>query len=722
MMDKNQTNNKKELLFELYFKDKRDKITSERFKPIENYSDLDFEKNLNEDQLKIVNNIKGPVLVIAGAGSGKTRTIVYAVAKLILESIKPSEIMLVTFTNKAASEMLDRTQRILGKGLNGIWAGTFHSIANQFLRKYAKNLGMKASYTIIDESDASTLMKLSINSTNLQDFDERLPTAKIAKKILSYSINCNKSVQEVIEWKYSQFDSNKIIAKLNEIFNVYKSKKAQDNLVDFDDLLTFWNKLLDDKLIAQRIARNIRYIFVDEYQDTNYIQAEIIYKLSLQNPEKNIIAVGDDAQSIYAFRGANYKNILQFPKKYKNCKTYKLSYNYRSIPEILDFANESIKHNKFQFKKEMKTIRKNSLKPFHIIIDDDEAQAQFIVEQINNLESEGYKIKDIAILYRAGFHSLKIELELQRNGIPYIVRSGYSFFEKSHIKDLLAHLRVIENPYDEVSWFRIFSYVRGVGKKITKQILDIIMEMKDPLDSILDYDFFSTNLKRVKIPKNTRENIISHIKKLQYITKNNKPSEVILSLMNFFEQSFKSKYTNWQERIEDINQLRIYSQNYSTIQLFLETLTLNSSNIDSKKVFNKYNQVNEDPLILTTIHRAKGLEWKIVFIPMLVETFFPSNKIKKDSSSFEEERRVFYVAITRAKDRLYLISPQKIYGFGFPQTLTISQFISELNPKVYQNYSVQDRLEFDKLKISNNKYKKPKSRSLFTTADNLIKE
>jgi len=722
MIDKDQANNKKELLFELYFKDKKDKLNSEKFNSIENYLDLDFEKNLNEDQLKIVNNIKGPVLVIAGAGSGKTRTIVYAVAKLISEGIRPAQIMLVTFTNKAASEMLDRTQRILGKNLKGIWAGTFHSIANQFLRKYAKNLGMKASYTIIDELDATTLMKLCLNSTNLQDFDERLPTAKIAKKILSYSINCNKSIQEVINWKYNQFDSDKILTKLNEIFDVYKYKKAKDNLVDFDDLLTFWNKLLDDKLIAQRIARDIKYIFVDEYQDTNYIQAEIIYKLSLKNPEKNVIAVGDDAQSIYAFRGADYKNILQFPKRYKDCKTYKLSYNYRSIPEILDFANESIKHNKFQFKKEMKTIRKNSLKPFHIIIDDDEAQAQFIVEQIIDLESKGYKLKEIAILYRAGFHSLKIELELQRNGIPYIVRSGYSFLEKSHIKDLLAHLRVIENPYDEVSWSRIFAYVRGVGETLTKRILEEIMEMKDPIESILDYNFFSTNLKGVKISKNARKNLISHIKKFKLITKNNKPSEVILNLINFFEQSFKTKYSNWQERIEDINQLRLYSQNYNTIQSFLETLTLNSSNIDSKKVFTEINEFNEDPLILTTIHRAKGLEWKIVFIPMLVETLFPSNKVPKDSTSFEEERRVFYVAITRAKDRLYLISPQKIYGFGFPQTLITSQFISELNPKVYQNYSVQDRLEFEKLKTRDNKFNKPKSRSLFTTADNLIKE
>lgn len=725
-MKNNQEYSRKKIQFEFFFDNNNIQIKSKKANSITNYSKIDFKRELNQEQYNIVDNIVGPMLIIAGAGSGKTRTIVYAVTKLMLNGVDPSQIMLVTFTNKAANEMIERVRKILGWNPKNIWAGTFHSISNQFLRSYAKNLGLKPNYSIIDELDAIALMKLSIGSVNVDEFNDRLPTAKIAKKILSFSINCNKSIQEVIRWRYVQFDNDNIISKLNEIYKIYRVKKAKDNFVDFDDLLIFWNKLLDDRLIAQKIAQKIKYIFVDEYQDTNHIQAEIIFKLANQNPEKNIIAVGDDAQSIYAFRGANYQNIMQFPKKFKKTKILELTYNYRSIPEILELANESIKHNTSQYRKEMRTIREKSLKPQHIIVDNDEDQAQFITEQIIKMKSEGYKLNDIAILYRAGFHSLKIELELQRNAIPYIVRSGFSFFERSHIKDILAHLRIIQNPYDEIAWTRIFSYIPGIGKILTKRILEVILKEENPVGTVVQDDFFLNQLKGVKIPKIAKKNLITHVKKLHKFTPNDKPSDVILNLINIFEEKFKINYSNWQDRIEDLRELSKYSLNFDSIQYFLETLSLNYSNLDSKKIIISSSNNKDEFLTLSTIHRAKGLEWKIVFIPMLSENLFPSSRVKDNIEAYEEERRVFYVAITRARDKLFLVSPLKVHSYSLNQALSISQFVSELNPKVYLEYffkTESDKLkETYKINTKTNEIKQDKNASLFTTADNLLKK
>ncbi|MFX1448261.1 MAG: ATP-dependent helicase, partial [Promethearchaeota archaeon] len=478
---------KEKITFDIFNQD----ITNSQLADIsEDTSHINFKKELNGQQFEVIKEIKGPQLIIAGAGSGKTRTIVYCVAKLLSEAVKPSEIMLVTFTNKAATEMIKRVETLLGTKPNGIWAGTFHSIANRFLRQYAKSLGFKPNYVIIDEADANLLMKITYNTIKIETKDISFPSPKTAKKILSYSINCNKTIGETIKWKYQQYDDIKIISKLKEIYSIYKSKKAKDNLIDFDDLLEFWNKLLDERFIAQRIASTFKHILVDEYQDTNYIQDEIIRKLSKYTPESNILVVGDDAQSIYGFRGANFQNIMEFSERFENCRIYKLNQNYRSVPEILDLANNSIKHNNSQFRKEMQTTRQNGVKPVHIISENEESQAVYIVNEISELQKNGYTLNDIAVLYRAGFHSLRIELELQNRNIPYVVHSGVSFFERAHVKDLVAHLRIIQNPHDEISWSRIFSQFQGIGKKTSSKIYEILSDMSNPLDEIISSNSF----------------------------------------------------------------------------------------------------------------------------------------------------------------------------------------------------------------------------------------
>jgi len=689
-----------------------------------NSSHIDFRKELNNQQFEVINEISGPQLIIAGAGSGKTRTLVYCVAKLLSEGVKPSEIMLVTFTNKAATEMTKRVKDLLGKKPDGIWAGTFHSIANRFLRQYAKTLGFKPNYVIIDETDANLLMKITYNFTEIQTDDKSFPSPKTAKKILSYSINCNKTLSKTIKWKYKQYDDIRIISKLKEIFKIYKNKKAKDNLVDFDDLLVFWNKLLDERFMAQRIASTFKYILVDEYQDTNYIQDEIIRKLSKYTPDSNILAVGDDAQSIYGFRGANFHNIMKFSKRFENCRIYKLTHNYRSIPEILDLANNSIKHNKSQFKKEMETTRQKGVKPLHIISENDEKQAIYIVNKLSELQRDGYELKDIAILYRAGFHSLRIELELQNRNIPYVVNSGVSFFERAHVKDLLAHLRIVQNPKDEISWSRIFSQFQGIGRKTSSKIYEILSDMSNPLDNIISNSNFRIKLNRLKIPKVIRREIVIYLTEFLKSIKNDKPKEVIIKLINQLTKFLKLKYSNWQDRIEDLKQIGIYFQKYDTIQSFLDILTLNKSTIESKSV--GLSNTNSSPLTLSTIHRAKGLEWNIVFIPMLSENLFPSNKVKNNVEAFEEERRVFYVGITRAKERLFLISPKRIKNFKGHKDLNLSQFIRELNPKVYNKSSYTDYdnfpMETKDLSLTKRKLKRDKDLPLFTTADSLLKD
>ena len=706
-----------EFVFEFYDEDYAKSLEDvEKPVVIEEYNEIDFKTDLNEEQLEIVNNIQGPMLVIAGAGSGKTRTIVYSVAKLLVSGVKPSQIMLVTFTNKAAYEMIKRVEILLGKKPKGIWGGTFHSIANRFLRMYAKTLGLKPNFTIMDETDAKGLMKLSIDKVGVKDLEERFPTSAMVKSILSFSINCNKSIKEVVQWKYGQFDSDPVLAKLNEVIKIYKTKKADDGLLDFDDLLVFWSRLLDERNIAKLIASRIKYVLVDEYQDTNYIQDEIIHKIVMQNPDRNIMAVGDDAQSIYAFRGANFQNILNFEKNYNNCKRYTITYNYRSVPQILELANDCIEHNENQFKKSMRATRPSGVKPFQVNLGDDKDQARFIANQILKLRQDGYKLSEMAILVRAGFHTIRIELELKAKNIPYEVRAGVAFFEKAHIKDMIAHLRVIENPYDEISWSRIFGIVPGIGTASATKIFGAISKTDDPIFSVSSKIFIDKQLKGSRISKDGVKNLISHTKNLKGFTITDAPTEVIKKLIGALEDHIKAKFDNWQDRLEDLNQLGVYAQNYPTTQKFLENLSLNASALESKTVSRGSQTEEEKPVVLSTVHRAKGLEWRVVFIPMLCEDSFPSSRVIGDPDAYEEERRVFYVATTRTKDELYLISPAVRDTYRGPQTVRVSQFVGELNPKVYKRSSVR----YKPTSINKKNSKKSKE-SFFTTADKLGK-
>ncbi len=688
------------------------------------FNKISFRDNLNAEQFNIVDNIKGSMIVIAGAGSGKTRTITYSVANLIENGVKPSQIMLVTFTNKAAKEMLQRVKTLLGKEPTGIWGGTFHSLANRFIRNYTHLAGLKPRYTIIDQMDSYSLMKLSIEELFPNYKLMNFPNTKRCFKILSYKINTNRSIKQVLKWKYPHLLNKNIITKLETLFNNYNERKIKNNFVDFNDLLVLWNRLLEEKEIAQNIAEKIKYILVDEYQDTNFIQAEIILKIAQIN--QNIMVVGDDAQSIYSFRGADFKNLLNFGEKLKSIKKYKITYNYRSTPEILDLANNSIKNNRIQFHKTMKTVRKSSFKPKYVIVFNEREQANFIVQKILNFIEEGIASSEIAVLYRSNFHSIILQKELQANAIPFEVRSGISFFEQAHIKDLLAHLRIIFNPYDELSWFRIFKIIPDLGKISAQKIFEKIKKLEDPLRNLKNLNFFDYGLKETKISKRGFNNLMNHLKFLEKFSSDSNPSLIIQEIKMLIKPYIQKNFENFNDRLSDINALLKLSHEFKTIGSFLDNLNLNVSEL-SNNVIKPEDENNR--IILSTIHKAKGLEWKIVFIISLSEKLFPSSHITKDEFDIEEERRIFYVAITRAKDDLYLIYPKSTQANKRMNFLHPSRFVDELDSSLYELIDSSDNLiENLTLKSRQNLSKKNNSKinirrglPQFTTADELLK-
>jgi len=693
----------------------------------QSFNKVSFKDNLNAEQFNIVNNIDGSMIVIAGAGSGKTRTITYSVAKLIESGIKPSEIMLVTFTNKAAKEMLERVKNLLGTEPNGLWSGTFHSLANRFIRNYTHLAGLKPRYTIIDQTDSYSLMKLSIEDSLPNYKLMNFPNAKRCFKILSYKINTNRTIKQVLKWKYPHLLKENFITNFETIFNTYNERKIKNNLVDFNDLLVLWNRLLDEKEIAQSIAEKIKYILVDEYQDTNFIQAEIILKIAQIN--QNIMVVGDDAQSIYSFRGADFKNLLNFGEKLKSIKKHKITYNYRSTPEILELANNSIKNNRVQFHKIMKSVRKSSVKPKYVVVFNERDQANFIIQKILNYREKSVALSEIAVLYRSNFHSIILQKELQANNIPYEVRSGVSFFEQAHIKDVLAHLRIIFNPYDELSWNRIFKIIPKLGVKTARKIFKKIIELKDPLKILKIFDINNSDLKESKLSKQVINSLTNYFKPFEKFSLDSKPSLVIQKTKISIKPYIQKNFENFKDRLSDIDALLELSREFKTIRSFLDHLNLNISELSNNVKNPPDNGEENNRIVLSTIHKAKGLEWNIVFIISLSEKLFPSSYISKDELDIEEERRIFYVAVTRAKDDLYLITPKSTQSYNKMNFLNPSRFVVELDTSLYElidysnnlieNYTFKSRSNL--FKKNDSKIHKKQVLSQFTTADKLLK-
>lgn len=658
---------------------KQYKLHPETFCP-DNFK-IDYQTELNKEQLDAVLHGDGPCLVLAGAGSGKTRTLVYRVAYLIEKGIDPKNILLVTFTNKAAREMLNRVEVLLKCKPKGLWGGTFHHIGNAILRRYAKNIGYDSKFNILDSEDSKTMLKAVMGEMGLNFKEKYFPKPDVIRGVISFCANSQKSVREVFEIKYRYLDQQ-LIPVIESIAKEYHEKKIKSNTMDFDDLLTNWLKLLKEyKEIKMKLASQFKYILVDEYQDTNKIQSEIIYELA--SVHNNVLVVGDDCQSIYSFRAADINNILSFPDRLKGTKIYKLESNYRSSPEILALANQSITNNFNQYQKALHSLRDKMTRPALVSLQDDKQQAEFVCQRILELQEEGGSLNDVAILFRSSFQVMEMELALNKKSIPYQMRGGIRFFEQAHIKDIVSYLKVFNNHHDELSWKRLLLLYEGIGlvsaDKIWREI-DQINDIKTALDRL-------PNLATSEKVSRSLDKIRGLFKILFDQEKDFIATAIRQIIKADYEAYVKNNFDNAKDRLEDLMQLSNFALSYEKLEDFLADVSL-SEGFRGEQI-EGYQEGPDESIVLSTIHQAKGLEWKHVFVIGLVEGQFPHYKVYDHPEELEEERRLFYVATTRAKDELYLTYP--IFSFSFTTGQNInkrSTFVSELDDSLFEVWQV----------------------------------
>ena len=646
---------------------------------------IDYAAELNEQQLAAVTAQPGPQLIIAGAGSGKTRTLTYRVAYLLENGIDPRNILLLTFTNKAARQMLDRVANLLPIDASGLWGGTFHSVGNRMLRRHGSALGYNSGFTIIDREDQKDLINTVVASAGIDPKEIRFPKGDVLAEIFSFVVNTETALEELLAEKFPYFLP--LLEKITDIHGRYEKKKKATNSVDFDDLLEKTLSMLQKhENIASFYRRQFQFILVDEYQDTNKIQADFIDLLAREH--RNVMVVGDDAQSIYSWRGANFQNILEFPKRYPDAKVFKIEMNYRSVPEILEVANAAIAANVDQFQKNLQPTRESAAaKPAVVALNDGSEQAQFIAQRILELRDEDVDLNEIAVLYRAHYHALELQLELSRRGIPYQITSGIRFFEQAHIKDVISFIRFVANPRDEVAFKRMVKLLPGIGNRSAENLWNAWDKSLNERGEITS---FSERLLAMSVSAKSKKHWTQLAHTLDEIAPGgqpNPPSEMITSVVEaIYDDYAKVNFTNYELRHEDLNQLAAFSQQFKDVNEFLSQLAL-ISNVDAEAAPNQAG--DKEAVNLSTVHQAKGLEFHTVFVIWLTDGMFPSSRSLDTREALEEERRLFYVAITRAKDELYLTYPHMRLTGGYGDVFQRpSRFLKEIPNKLVEDWQV----------------------------------
>jgi DNA helicase-2/ATP-dependent DNA helicase PcrA len=607
---------------------------------------LDYAAALNQQQLAAVTAADGPSLVIAGAGSGKTRTLIYRVAYLIDKGIDPTAILLLTFTRKASQEMLQRAGVLIGARSERVAGGTFHSVANMLLRRHGRPIGLEPGFTILDRSDAEDLIALVRNQLGLNEKDKRFPRKGTIAEIFSKCENTLASLEDVLLGEFAHFAEH--LADLDKLHKAYAAAKQQKQLLDYDDLLVKLRELLTlHEPVRQAISQNFRYILVDEYQDTNRLQADLVRKLAATH--ENVMAVGDDAQSIYGFRGATFRNIMDFPALFPGTKVYKLEENYRSTQPILNLANEIIQGAAEKYSKHLFTRKLDGPLPALVQAGGENAQSRFIAQRILELREGGVPLDEIAVLFRSSFHSFDLEIELSRRNLPFVKRGGFKFIETSHVKDLLAHLRVIENPLDAVSWNRLLMLVEGVGPKKAQDLIASFVRSGQPLAALREVSGRSSRpLKDLAI-------MLEEAGRAESLT----PAEQVNEVYRYYLPILKEHYDDYPKRMRDLEHLYTIAERYGKLNDFLADLALEPPDAGVADV--EAGDRDDERLVLSTIHSAKGLEWQCVFLIWTVDGRFPSAYSFTSDEELEEERRLFYVAVTRAKKHLHLTYPINVY-------------------------------------------------------------
>ena len=636
---------------------------------------INYKNELNTAQFEAASAIDGSYLVIAGAGTGKTRTLVYRVSRLIELGYDPNSILLLTFTRKAAREMMNRATILLDNRCSKINGGTFHSFANLTLRRYSKVIGLDSNFIILDQGDSEDVINLIRGQMNLAKLKQRFPNKQTIFNVISLNKNTSKPIDEILLENYPHFAEH--FDKIIEIKTNYEKYKFVNSLLDYDDLLVYLLKFLsENNNYASNLLSNIKFIMVDEYQDTNKLQADIIKALSTIN--KNVMVVGDDSQSIYSFRGANFKNIMDFPKLFENTTLIKLEENYRSTKEILSFANHLLEFAIEKYPKKLYSNIADGELPAIISATNDNMQSRFIVERVLELREEGVPLEEIAVLFRSSYHSFNLEVELNKASIPYIKFGGMKFVETSHVKDVLAFLRISINPKDFVSWYRVLLLHERVGPKRAQMMMEEI--------SNIDLYCISCDFKTNKI----LEKILPLLALIQNMNKNySLPTEKLELIFNYYNPLFKKKYDDSNKRKKDLEALVNIASNYENAITFLADMALEPPQ-DSVADIDEEDKENEF-LTLSTIHSAKGLEWHSVFIIHAIDGFFPAAQSFDSQESLEEERRLMYVAVTRAKQNLFISHPINIFDRYSGYTLAKpSRFIAKISEQLADEWIIEE--------------------------------
>ncbi|MCK9229788.1 MAG: UvrD-helicase domain-containing protein [Syntrophales bacterium] len=636
---------------------------------------IDYREELNSEQYRVVTADAGPLLVIAGAGSGKTRALTYRTAWLIEQGVRPDRILLVTFTNKAARSMLTRVESLVGDRAGMVWGGTFHHIGNRILRRHARRVGYDGNYSILDREDARQLVASAVVESGIPSRGKRFPTAAVLMDMISLAANTDTSLETIVRKRYP--GAFTFMTDILKVAFRYRIRKQELNVMDFDDLLLKWRDLLvEHEDVHAEYARTFEHILVDEYQDTNRIQADILNLTASHHG--NIMVVGDDSQSIYSFRGADCTNIMTFPEMWKKARVFKLETNYRSTPPILKLANLSIVNNREQYQKKLRAVRKGGARPVYAPLSDGMHQADFVAQRILEMADEGIPLDEMAVLYRAHFHSMELQMELVRRDIPFVVRSGIRFFEQAHVKDVTAFMRIAVNPFDEPAWKRLLVLYGGIGKVRADAIWRLIADSDDPRRRIFSDDLEAGLSKAVEPGLMEFRTILDDVFKTAGF---DDPRRVIdRVLAGGYRRFLRERYDNYQSREEDLKQLAAFSRQFESLEAFLSELALMTGLNEDDDASRRREQA-EQKVILSTIHQAKGLEWSVVFMIRCSEGAMPLERALKEPGGVDEERRLFYVAATRAKDQLYLCHTLVDSGRGgWGRRLSPSRFINELAP------------------------------------------
>jgi DNA helicase-2/ATP-dependent DNA helicase PcrA len=639
-------------------------------------SRIDYQGDLNPAQFEAVSLTAGPVLVIAGAGSGKTRTLVYRLAYLVEHGIAPWNILLLTFTRKASQEMLHRASQLIDRPLQQVAGGTFHAVCHGWLRRYGSRLGYNSGFTLLDRHDQGDLVRTLQDRLEIKASPGQFPRRGTLVEIFGALVNKDLDLETLMAREYPQFiNQAPTIFTLNDL---YRQHKREHYLLDYDDLLLEGRRLLtehDD--LRLELSQRCQYIMVDEYQDTNRLQSELVKLLAFTHD--NVMAVGDDSQSIYSFRGANFRNIMDFPRLFPGTRIIKLEENYRSTQPILDLTNTIIAEASEKYTKCLFTQKKEGPKPVLLQAGSENEQSRLICETVAELQNQGISLHNIAVLFRSAYHSFDLELELQGRHIPFMKFGGFKFMESAHIKDLLAHLRVAANPRDSVSWNRLLQLVPGIGKKSAQKFLAQLKQGEFSLATALQW---LTSQKSAKARAGL-ESLADLLQELQ--NPDLGPATRLGLALAYYEPILQTHFDDYPKRQKDFKSLVEITERYRKLDDFLNDLTLEPPNSMA--------EIAAEPgeyLTLSTIHSAKGLEWDAVFIIWAAEGRFPSTYSQEKEEELEEERRLMYVAATRARHYLYITYPAVSYTRYLGTTFnTVSRFVRDLPQSLLESMKVE---------------------------------